>query len=87
MKFDKTYKIKYASGLKSAWLGLGQTPDHYPDVTWVEEIPVVIADEGKSLWYNGQELGSFAMLGDLYKEWITERDIVIEDDPEETADE
>lgn len=61
MRFEKTYKIRYDGGTKSAWLPVGRGYDGFRDVTQVEEIPVVIADDGMTLFARGEEIGPFAV--------------------------
>lgn len=79
MTFETTYEIKYEGG-KYAWLAVGKTPDEYNDVEEVVEVPVVIADEGKTLFYKGEPIGEFTRMNGLIKSYLTEEFIVEQDE-------
>ena len=84
MRLETTYKIEYGKNHKIAWLAVGKNPYKYNvKLHSVEEIPVVVADEGKTLFYQGREIGSFSILGDMDMDKISEEDIVDEDEVQE----
>lgn len=85
MRKETTYKITYDGG-KRAWLSIGRTPSEFKDVSEVVEVPVVIADEGKTLVLDGEDIGCFSTLDGRGLDQFTEIDLPPPEEEEEVEE-